>query len=251
MSRVRAAGWPWRVPVGRRQERRSARARPIIRSCSAARRVRVDAVHQEREGDASPPAVSGSSRPAPETASSVPVLARQRSRATLRAHPVVQRAAAAGDRAARPRTPGRRLVRHALEQPDDLPRRRAVGAREAGAVGDPRAQAEAAPSSAHDGGARARSCRLRRTSAPSALISVSAMKLSDGTLVQADQRRPSCGESRSASGSAVRGVAGPARRGARRSRRRGARSARANASRGEARRAALPVRAARGRCGRG
>ena len=71
---------------GRFKERsgRVARERgdhPVLQPAGA---VRVDAVHEDREGDARCRRSSGSSRPAPRRPCSVPVLAWQRSRAAVR-----------------------------------------------------------------------------------------------------------------------------------------------------------------------
>ena len=127
------------------------------------------------------------------------------------AHPVLERPAAPGDRQRGLEGRAGLVVRHVLEQPDDLARRRAVGAREPRAVGDARAQPEARIVR-RTTAAPARVVPPAPNSSPSALISVSALKLSDGRLVR---RAISAivAEGCSASGSAARRVR-PARRGA-------------------------------------
>ena len=130
------------------------------------------------------------------------------------------RAAACRSRRPPPASARRREARvlggHLLEQPRDLPRARPVGAREPRAVGDPRAEAELA----HRLGARrrrpARVLPVGPKRAPRSLSSVSAMKLSDGTLVRRISSATS-GEGCSASATArPAALAAAARRGRRR-----------------------------------
>ena len=126
-----------------------------MRSCSARAAIDVDAVHEEGERHARARralAVAGQGGHGVERAGlGVTAVARDAA-----AHPVVERAAAPGHRERGLERRAGLVAGHVLEQPHHLARRRAVGAREARAVRDPRAQPEARHRAAHHGGARAR-----------------------------------------------------------------------------------------------
>ena len=177
---------PWYPSAGGRVSRRSGRA---PRSCGPAARARRRTARRGSSG-------TRTRRGAPPRRVAV---ARERRDVVQRAGLGVAAVAAPRCRACgctsvpvRPATASERVERVGRarcssmrrQQRDDLARRRAVAAREARSR---RRRSGAMPSCAtvvaHDRGARASCSRRRRTRAPSALISVSAMKLSDGRFI--------------------------------------------------------------------